>query len=106
MLKKVSLPYRDMCICVCTNTQQPVPNENTISLLHTHFIGRLHLAQKSSERAAFGSRPVIPARGRLAITWSNLGRDRGFVFLNLEDKRQCLPYWVVQKDEIRSSRHS
>lgn len=47
MLKKVSLPYRDVCIFVCTNTQQSGPNENTISLSYTHFIEWLDLAQTS-----------------------------------------------------------
>lgn len=72
MLKKVSLPYRDMCICVCANTQQPVPNENTISLLHTQRMAP--------------SGPKVKRYCRLAITSSNLGLDSRFVFYILSIK--------------------
>lgn len=46
ILKKVSLPYRDMCICVCTNTQQS--QMKTLSLSHIHTQKSwFHQAQKS-----------------------------------------------------------
>ncbi len=83
------------CASVCAQTQQSGPNENTISLspTHTHidtnFIGSIWL-KSLAKRAASNNGTVIPERGRLAITRPTLGWDCGFVFLNLEYKRQCL----------------
>lgn len=92
--KKVSLPYRDMCICVQAHEMKTHPFSST----HTHFTRCPHLTEgsKSCQRAAFNSRPLIAAKGRLAMI--------GLIL----SETVCLFFQILQgcPDRLNQIRHS